>query len=281
MNSIALFNEVCQEASIRTTNRYSTSFALGIRSLQRRFRPPIHAIYGFVRFADEIVDTFHTHDQRALLDRFRQDTLQAIDARISLNPILQSFQRAVHAYGIGPELYLTFLDSMAMDLTARSYDRAAFERYILGSAEAVGLMCLRVFCEGDDALYERLRPAAQRLGAAFQKVNFLRDLQDDHTALGRSYFPGIDPKRMGPEDKRTIEQEIRRDMDTALIGIRQLPPGARFGVYLAFIYYRALLRKIQGLPCDRLRSGGRIRVTDRYKFTLLATGYLKHQFGRI
>jgi len=278
MNTIALFDEVCLKASRTATRSYSTSFSLGIRSLEHDLRGPIHSIYGFVRFADEIVDTFHGFDKASLLARFRADTHTAIQEGISLNPILQSFQRVVNGYGIEPELYNTFLDSMAMDLQDRTYDQRSYETYILGSAEVVGLMCLRVFCKNDDALYQRLKPAAMRLGSAFQKVNFLRDLKDDHQNLGRTYFPGVDVARMDSETKRMIEADIRADMDAALEGIRQLPRGSRFGVYMAYVYYLALFRKIQALPCDRILKE-RIRVRNRRKIALLTTSYLRHSLG--
>ncbi len=278
MNTIALYDEVCLEASRHATYGYSTSFSLGIRSLHKRFHGPIHAIYGFVRFADEIVDTFHGFNKCELLTRFREDTHHAIAGGISLNPILHSFQRVVNAYQIEPDLYVTFLDSMAMDLTASAHDKRSYEAYILGSAEVVGLMCLRVFCEGDDALYQRLRPAAMKLGAAFQKVNFLRDLKDDHQNLGRTYFPGIDVARMDAQVKQQIEQDIQQDFDDALIGIRQLPKGARFGVYIAYVYYLNLFRKIKALPCERILQE-RVRVRDRRKIALLTTSYLRHSFG--
>ncbi len=278
MNTVALYDKVCLKASRHTTYSYSTSFSLGIRSLDKKFHAPIHAIYGFVRFADEIVDTFHGFDKNDLLKRFREDTYRAIAEGISLNPILHSFQRVVNTYGIEQELYDTFLDSMAMDLTDTAHDQRSYETYILGSAEVVGLMCLRVFCEGDAALYQKLKPAAMKLGAAFQKVNFLRDLKDDHQNLGRTYFPGIDVSRMDAETKAQIEEDIQHDFDEALIGIRQLPKGARFGVYIAYVYYLNVFRKIKALPFDRIMKE-RVRVRNRRKMLLLTTSYLKHSFG--
>lgn len=280
MNTIALYDTVCLKASRHTTYSYSTSFSLGIRSLDKRFHAPIHAIYGFVRFADEIVDTFHGHDKQDLLRRFREDTYRAIADGISLNPILHSFQRVVHTYRVERELYDTFLDSMAMDLTDTAHDQRSYETYILGSAEVVGLMCLRVFCEGDDALYQKLKPAAMKLGAAFQKVNFLRDLKDDHQNLGRTYFPGIDLSHWDEDTKRTIEADIQADFDAALIGIRQLPQGTRFGVYMAYIYYVNLFRKIKALPASRIMQE-RVRVRNRRKIALLTTSYLRHSFGML
>ena len=280
MNTMALYDSVCLQASERTTRKYSTSFSLGIRSLDRRFHAPIHAIYGFVRFADEIVDTFHDHDKNTLMARFRRDTYLAIEEGISLNPILHSFQSVVRKYGIEEPLYDTLLRSMEMDLTDTAHDQASYETYILGSAEVVGLMCLRVFCEGDTEAYAHLKPAAMRLGAAFQKVNFLRDLHDDHMALGRTYFPGIDVRHMSVADKRAIEQDIAQDFSAALEGIRELPKGARFGVYVAYLYYLNLFRKIQALPLESILKQ-RVRVRNRRKIALLTTGYFKHSFGML
>jgi 15-cis-phytoene synthase len=278
MNTIELFDRVCLAASRHTTRAYSTSFSLGIRSLHPSLQDPIHAIYGFVRFADEIVDTFHGHDKAALLQRFREDTHRAVAEGISLNPILHSFQRVVNKYGIEPQLYNTFLDSMAMDLKEVTYDQRSYEIYILGSAEVVGLMCLRVFCEGDEEQYDRLKPAAMRLGAAFQKVNFLRDYQDDLLSLGRTYFPGLELSQMDSTTKGKIEADIQADFDAALVGIRQLPRTARLGVYMAYVYYIALFQKIKALPTERILKE-RIRVRNRRKIALLTTSYLRHSFG--
>ncbi|MBK8500532.1 MAG: phytoene/squalene synthase family protein [Flavobacteriales bacterium] len=280
MNSMALYDRVCMAASRRTTTSYSTSFSLGIRSLHRRFHDPIHAIYGFVRFADEIVDTFHQHDKASLLARFREDTRLAVAQGVSMNPVLHSFQAVVRRFRIGSDLYETFLDSMAMDLAESAHDEKSFNTYILGSAEVVGLMCLRVFCEGDDTLYEKLRPAAMKLGAAFQKVNFLRDMQDDHLQLGRSYFPGVDVRRMDTRTKQLIQSDIQADFDAALVGIKALPNGARFGVYVAYVYYLNLFRKIKALPVDHVLKE-RIRVRNRRKIMLLTTSYLRHSFGML
>lgn len=280
MNTIELYDSVCFEMSGRAVNRYSTSFTIGIRSLHPRFRGPIKAIYGFVRFADEIVDTFHAHDKRNLLARFREDTRRAFEEGISLNPILHSFQRTAKTYGIDASLVGAFLDSMAMDLDRSIHDADTFATYVLGSAEVVGLMCLRVFCEGNVAAYDRLLPAAMRLGSAFQKVNFLRDLRDDHVSLGRIYFPGIDVDRMDDRMKTRVEADIAADLRAALEGIRELPTGSRFGVYTAYLYYLTLFRKIQGLSAGRIMKE-RIRIGRRAKVRLLTAGYLKHSFGLI
>lgn len=280
MNTLALFDAVCLKASRHTTYSYSTSFSLGIRSLHKRFHDPIHAIYGFVRFADEIVDTFHGHDKVMLLSRFTEDTHRAISEGISINPILHSFQLVVNKYRIERELYDTFLASMAMDLSETRHDQRSYETYILGSAEVVGLMCLRVFCEGDEVLYQRLKPAAMKLGAAFQKVNFLRDLKDDHSNLGRTYFPDVDAEHLTASDKIRIEHDVQADFDAALMGIRELPKGARFGVYIAYVYYLNLFRKIKALPCERILHE-RVRVRNRRKLALLTTSYLRHSFGML
>ncbi|HRH39115.1 MAG TPA: squalene/phytoene synthase family protein, partial [Flavobacteriales bacterium] len=213
-----------------------------------------------------------------LLQRFKQDTHKAISEGISLNPILHSFQHTVRSFGIEAELYDTFLASMAMDLTDKRHDQHSYDRYILGSAEVVGLMCLRVFCEGDDALYQRLKPAAMKLGSAFQKVNFLRDMNDDQLKLGRTYFPNLSTGKFDAAAKREIENDIQADFDAALLGIRHLPQGARFGVHVAFVYYKALFNKIKALPFERVLVE-RVRVRNRRKIALLAVSYVRHSFG--
>lgn len=280
MNTIAQYDKASIASSRAVTGVYSTSFSIAIRSLHPSMRDPIHAIYGFVRLADEIVDTFHDHDKRQLLDRFRQETDRAVEEGISLNPILQSFQKVVKQYGIEAALYHDFLKSMAMDLTDRQHDRSSYENYIFGSAEVVGAMCLRVFCQGNDDLYAELRPAAMRLGAAFQKLNFLRDHKDDLQALGRSYFPGLSGNTMDRSMKEQIEKEIRADLEAALPGIRRLPEGARFGVYTAYMYYYALFKKIGAMPIDRILHQ-RIRIPDHSKLAMLSVSYVRHKLGRI
>lgn len=278
MTNMKLYDDVCLQASRATTFSYSTSFGLGVRSLHKRFRAPIHSIYGFVRFADEIVDTFHAHDKRALLEQFTTDTWRAIDEGISLNPILHSFQNTVRTYAIDRENIETFLRSMAMDLEQQRHDRHSFDAYILGSAEVVGLMCLRVFVEGNEAQYQRLKPSAMRLGAAFQKVNFLRDLRHDHRDLGRTYFPGIDVLNLDAREKQGIEQSIDEDFAAGHEGIKQLPRGARFGVYVAYRYYRALHERIRLLPSERILAG-RVSVPHTAKASLLMRSYVRHSLG--
>jgi phytoene synthase len=278
MNHLQLFNRTCAECSSLITRRYSTSFSLGIKLFHPRFRGPIYGIYGFVRFADEIVDTFHDYPKAALFERFRQDTWRAIEEGISLNPVLHSFQHVVRKYGIERDLIEAFLDSMEMDLTESTYDPEGYNEYIYGSAEVVGLMCLRVFCEGNDVQYESLKASARRLGAAFQKINFLRDIKSDHEERGRVYFPGVDFTRFTQEDKWRIEADIKQDFDAALEGIRQLPKGARLGVYLAYKYYTHLFLKIKSAPPQRVAQE-RFRLSSKRKVYLLCSSALRHQLG--
>jgi len=234
---LSLYNQVCRESSRLITNRYSTSFSMGIKVFDKKFRDPIYAVYGFVRFADEIVDTFHDYNKAELLAQFRLDTYKAIADGISLNPVLHSFQEVVNKYGIEQELIDAFLDSMAMDLHYETYEDSLYKTYIYGSAEVVGLMCLRVFTEGDTAEYDRLKAPACSLGAAFQKINFLRDMKSDFDERGRVYFPEVDYTNFTQKDKEEIEADIKKDFDDAYKGIVELPTGSRFGVYLAYVYY--------------------------------------------
>lgn len=279
VDAVQLYNKTCLECSRLITNRYSTSFSMGIRVFDRRFRPPIYAIYGFVRFADEIVDTFHNFPKGELLLRFREDTLRAVEDKISFNPVLQAFQETVHQYGIEWELIEAFLKSMEMDLFINTYQRREmYEEYIYGSAEVVGLMCLRVFCEGDDALYQRLKEPARSLGAAFQKINFLRDMRSDFDERGRVYFPGVDFSEFTNDDKIRIEAEIKKDFDDAYLGIIQLPKGVRLGVYLAYVYYTNLFKKIKNAPAAQVTKE-RIRVHDGKKVYLLFSTALKHRLN--
>ncbi len=275
-----LYNKVCGECSKLITNRYSTSFSMGIRVFSRRFRAPIYAVYGFVRFADEIVDTFHDYPKGQLLQRFREETYRAIEERISLNPVLHTFQETVRRYNIEQELIDAFLDSMEMDLYHDRYEDSLYKQYIYGSAEVVGLMCLRVFCEGDDALYQRLKAPACSLGAAFQKINFLRDMKSDFDERGRVYFPGVDFTRFNNQDKIEIEADIKKDFDDAYKGIVQLPKGARFGVYLAYIYYTNLFQKIRSAPATRV-TAERIRVPNRKKVLLLFSSALRNSLNML
>ena len=273
-----LFSQTTYECSKLITQRYSTSFTLGIKTLDKRFHMAIYAVYGFVRYADEIVDTFHGHDKGVLLNRFRNDTWQALDEKISLNPVLHCFQQVVHQYKIERGLIEAFLDSMEMDLHFQVYDRKRYDKYIYGSAEVVGLMCLRVFCEGDDAQYQKLQASAKRLGAAFQKVNFLRDIKSDFTERGRVYFPGIDFSDFSKSAKEKIEAEIEEDFKLAYIGILNLPKGAQMGVYLAYIYYYNLFNKIKNCPASKVMTE-RIRVADQKKLGLLIQTMFRFRFN--
>ncbi|MGC6533399.1 MAG: phytoene/squalene synthase family protein [Flavobacteriales bacterium] len=273
-----IFDEVCLECSRNTTRSYSTSFSLGVRFLGKELRDPIHAVYGFVRFADEIVDTFHAYNKAELMARFREDTVHAIEDRISLNPILNSFQHAYHTYNMSWDLVDTFLRSMEMDLEDVQYTPETYETYILGSAEVVGLMCLHVFVEGDLDTFAKLKPYAMRLGAAFQKINFLRDLQADFEGLGRTYFPGVNPEQFDEIAKTAIEEEIEADFKEAYKGILMLPKDARFGVYVAYVYYYRLFRKIKSLPSSRVLEE-RIRIPNQSKYALFVKSYVQHSFN--
>lgn len=275
---LSLYKEVCRECSKLITKRYSTSFSLGIRVFDQELRAPIYGVYGFVRFADEIVDTFHDKDKATLLQRFREETYLAIEEGISLNPVLQSFQEVANRYDIGRDLIDPFLDSMAMDLEHSNYHPDLYNEYIYGSAEVVGLMCLKVFVDGDQAEYERLKPSACSLGAAFQKINFLRDMRSDYYERGRVYFPGVDFTSFTNEDKKRIEKEIKADFDHALTGIKELPRGARLGVYLAYVYYINLFQKIKHSPATQVQEE-RIRVPDSRKLYLLASTAVRHRFN--
>jgi 15-cis-phytoene synthase len=277
---MSLFNQTALECSKLITERYSTSFTLGIRTLDKTFHLPIYAIYGFVRYADEIVDTFHDHDKQALLDRFRADTYLAIEEGISLNPVLHSFQMVVRQYNIEQPLIDAFLHSMEMDLHRHDYDAAGYNEYIYGSAEVVGLMCLRVFCEGNAEQYNRLREPARKLGAAFQKVNFLRDIKSDYQERGRTYFPGVDFTDFSHDAKELIEADIQRDFDEAYQGILNLPKGAKMGVHLAYTYYLKLFRKIKNLPAARIQNE-RIRVPDPQKLALLAKTMVQYRLNML
>lgn len=275
-----LFDDVSIACSKMTTNSYSSSFSIGVFCLHSRLRNAIHAIYGFVRFADEIVDTFHDYDKLGLFHEFKEDTWKAIERRISMNPILNSFQKVVHQYNIEHELIECFLDSMEMDLSQQFHDRDSYDTYILGSAEVVGLMCLRVFTENNYALYEKLKPSAMKLGAAFQKVNFLRDVKNDYEHLGRVYFPGVDFNTFNESQKIAIEREIEQDFEEALIGIKQLNSASRFGVYVAYIYYRSLFNKIKAVHPTRILME-RIRISTPKKLSLLLTSYFRHSLSML
>ena len=269
------------ECSQLITKRYSTSFSIGIRLFAPTLRDPIYAIYGFVRFADEIVDTFHDYDKASLLARFREETFLAIREGISLNPVLNAFQAVVTEYDITDDLIEAFLHSMAMDLQQDlTYDHELYEKYIYGSAEVVGLMCLKVFLKDDPREYERLKNSAMALGSAFQKINFLRDIRDDYLDKGRTYFPGVDMRNFSTSDKKKIEQDISQDFEAGYEGIIQLPKSARFGVLIAYVFYYNLYLKIRRTSFQTILKE-RVRIKNRKKAYLLAKYSLKNTLNLI
>ncbi len=274
----SLFDSVCTEISQLVTSRYSTSFSLAVKMLSPSIQPEIHAIYGFVRLADEIVDTFHGYEQEMLLNELEQDLQTALKRKISTNPILHSFQETVHKYGIDYELVDAFLKSMRFDLHKSNYDdTASYEEYIYGSADVVGLMCLKVFVGGDQEQYDKLEYSAKKLGSAFQKVNFLRDLKDDTLNLQRSYFPNLKVDySLTTETKEAIIREIEHDFDEAYKGIIQLPVEAKFGVYTAYIYYRRLLQKLKETKAEKIMDR-RIRISNPIKIGLLARSFVNYK----
>lgn len=276
----ALFDDLSFEVSRRTTQLYSTSFSLGIRFLAKYIQKPIYNIYGFVRFADEIVDTFHDQDKEILLNEFKRDTHLAIERKISMNPILNSFQETVNKYNIPLELIDTFLKSMEMDLDNFKHSQNSYEEYILGSAEVVGLMCLAVFVEGDKEQYSTLKPYAMKLGSAFQKINFLRDLKADYKELGRTYFPGVDMNEFNNTVKEQIEADIEKDFAIGYEGIKKLPKNARFGTYMAYIYYYQLFTKIKNTPAHVILKQ-RVRIPNNKKYQLFLTSYVRHSLNLV
>lgn len=275
-----LYDETCFECSKLITQKYSTSFSLGIKAFDADYRYPIYAIYGFVRFADEIVDTFHEYDKVRLICNFRRETFKAIEEGISLNPVIHSFHQVVNRYGIDHRLIDAFLRSMEMDLDQKVYDGDEYNAYIYGSAEAIGLMCLRVFANNDDDLYQALLPQARSLGAAFQKVNFLRDIRSDFEERGRTYFPGVDFNNFTEQVKLNIQANIQSDFDAAFAGIKRLPVGTRLGVYIAYTYYLQLFKKIKNTPANVIMQK-RIRVSDTCKIGLYVKAVLQQKLNVI
>jgi len=277
-----LFDSVSNDCSKLVTKSYSTSFSLAVKMLSLKIRTDIYNIYGFVRFADEIVDTFHEHDKEKLMEHFERDYYLSMELGISLNPILNSFQQTVNKYKIPDEMVQAFLKSMKADLHKTEYQtKAEYDEYIYGSADVVGLMCLKVFVNGDNKQYEKLKLAAMRLGSAFQKVNFLRDLKDDYEVLNRSYFPNIDLGKLNEASKRLIIDEIEEDFNFAYKeGILKLPVEAKFGVYMAYRYYRRLLKKLKSVPSEKIMDT-RIRISDPMKINLLARSYVKYKLNII
>jgi phytoene/squalene synthetase len=277
---VKLFHHTSESCSRIVTEHYSTSFASAIRMLHRDLQKPVYNIYGFVRLADEIVDSFHEHDKQALLEQFEKETFEAIERKISLNPILNSFQKTVNEFNIDLDLVKAFFYSMSLDLHKSAYDEQGYSEYIYGSAEVVGLMCLYVFCEGKKSLYLKLEMPARSLGAAFQKVNFLRDMKADYNGLSRIYFPGCDFNNFSEADKKRIEADIENDFKNAAHGILKLPWKARFGVYVAYKYYYSLFRKIRRMKPSRVLEQ-RIRIPNYYKMMIILRAGVKNQLRLI
>jgi phytoene/squalene synthetase len=272
-----LFDDVSFKCSVLITKSYSTSFSLAVNMLSPSIRDAIYSVYGFVRFADEIVDSFHGFDKQTLIDDFETDYYKAQKLGVSLNPILNSFMQTVNKYNISDDMIQSFLKSMKMDLVKSKYNsKEEYNEYIYGSADVVGLMCLKVFVNGDNAIYEELKDQAMRLGSAFQKVNFLRDLKDDNLVLNRNYFPGFDLKSFDETSKKMIIKEIEEDFNVALQGIRKLPIEAKFGVYTAYVYYKKLLKKLEDTPCHKIGSE-RIRVSNYTKGILFANSFVAYK----
>lgn len=269
-----IFDTISVKSSKLATRAYSTSFSMGIYFLNKGLHNPIYSIYGFVRFADEIVDSFEGYDKRYLLNKFKNDTYEAIEQKISLNPILNAFQQVVNQYEIDHKLIEIFLQSMEMDLEKKQYTQEVYNQYILGSAEVVGLMCLHVFTDNNKKQYEKLKPYAMKLGAAFQKINFLRDMKADYHDLGRTYFPNVDMNKFNNHVKQQIEQEIEADLKDALIGIKKLPSSSKGGVYLAYVYYNSLFKKIKNVPAHKILNE-RIRISNGKKIGLMINSLLQ------
>ena len=274
-----LFDIVSNDCSKNVTEKYSTSFSLATRMLDQSIRSDIYNIYGFVRFADEIVDTFHQYPKKELFDRFEENLNHSLINKISLNPILNSFQMTVNKYNIDLDLIKAFMRSMRWDLYKKKYlNKKDYKTYIYGSADVVGLMCLKVFVKGDEKKYNDLRENAMSLGSAFQKVNFLRDLKNDHNILKRSYFPNVDLNTFDENSKEKIIKEIENDFKKGLVGIFKLPSEAKFAVYTAYKYYFKLLIKLKNTPSTRIKSS-RIRVPNFEKFTVLAKSYVNYRLN--
>jgi 15-cis-phytoene synthase len=275
----ALFDKVSYDCSQIVTKTYSTSFSTAVKMLAPSIRQDIYNIYGFVRFADEIVDSFHDYDKVSLFSDFEIDLKKALENKISINPILNSFQKTVHQYNIPNEMIDAFMKSMKLDLTKKKYlNQQEYKDYIYGSADVVGLMCLKVFVNGNEANYEKLKSSAMRLGSAFQKVNFLRDLKADFEGLDRTYFPNTDLSQLNEVSKKEIIQEIEADFKAGYEGILDLPVEAKLGVYTAYVYYKKLLNKLKKTPSTEIKNT-RIRVSDYQKVSLLANCYVKYRLN--
>jgi len=274
-----IFDEVSHGCSKKVTNSYSTSFSMACKMLSKNIRQDIYNIYGFVRFADEIVDSFHDYDRNMLFEEFNNDLERALENKIHLNPILNSFQITYHKYNINKELVDAFMDSMRKDLTVAKYNtQKEYENYIYGSADVVGLMCLKVFVKGDEKKYKTLKNYAMRLGSAFQKVNFLRDYKSDLEILKRSYFPNIQLDNLDEGAKKEIISDIEMDFKNALMGIKLLPIDAKFGVFMAYRYYNQLLKKLKKTPAPEIKNA-RVRVPNLKKAELLTRSYVKYQLN--
>ena len=277
---IDLYHKISVDASKNVTQLYSTSFSMGIKLLDKNIHDAIFSIYGFVRLADEIVDTFHDYPKSEMLQEFKEETYKALDRKISVNPILHAFQMVVNKYSIDRDLIDKFLLSMEQDLNDIQYSSVGYKEYIVGSAEVVGLMCLKVFVNGDNDLYFKLEEPARKLGAAFQKINFLRDVKSDYQELGRTYFPGVDLEKFTPYEKLKIEDDIQDDFECALEGIIKLPSSSRLGVYVAYRYYFSLFKKIKKVSSDRLMEE-RIRVPNTKKLLITFESMFQNQFNWI
>ena len=274
-----IFDEVSYSCSKKVTNTYSTSFSLACKMLSKNIRQDIYNIYGFVRFADEIVDSFHDYDKKILFEEFNKDLEKAIKNKIHLNPILNSFQITYHRYNIGKDLVDAFMDSMRKDLTVTKYEtKEDYQGYIYGSADVVGLMCLKVFVKGDQKKYNTLKDYAMKLGSAFQKVNFLRDYKSDLEILKRSYFPNVHLNNLNEKSKEEIIDDIEKDFKKGLMGIKLLPIEAKFGVFMAYRYYNQLLKKLKQTPAPEIKNT-RVRVANLKKVELLTRSYVKYQLN--
>ncbi len=277
----AIFDNVSENCSQEFTKGYSTSFSLAVKMLSPNIQGAIHSIYGFVRLADEIVDSFHDYDKEKLFAKLEVDLALSLEQKISLNPVLNAFQQVVHQYNIDEHLIDAFMKSMKADLHKSTYESIEdYEDYIYGSADVVGLMCLKVFVNGDQEQYEALKNSAMKLGSAFQKVNFLRDLKDDMETLDRTYFPHLSNQSFNEETKDQIVKEISEDFAEAYIGIKQLPLEARFGVYTAYIYYKRLLKNIIKAEVEEV-ANNRIRVSNPVKIALLAKSFVSYKLDLI
>ena len=274
-----IFDEVSYSCSEKVTKTYSTSFSLATRLLSKNIRKDIYNIYGFVRFADEIVDSFHDYNKNELFHDFSIDLDKALNNKIHLNPILNSFQYTFHKYNIDKELVKSFMKSMRMDLTKKKYNTIEeYKEYIYGSADVVGLMCLKVFVQGNNELYKKLKNNAMKLGSAFQKVNFLRDLKADKEDLNRTYFPNTQFETLSESEKDEIIHDIENDFKKGLAGIKELPLDAKFGVFMAYRYYNQLLKKLKKTPATEIINR-RIRVPNLKKIELLTRSYVKYQLN--